>query len=198
MEKKPKPYPFRQVCGNEHTLRKCPRSADSWQITEVVTGPASRNPGLHWYVALAPKEKSFPPILPLTGGTGIPHDDLCIGNDGGRQAELQPPESCRRHTDIREEVEVELVGGAVQKSWDRGTVIFQTQLRLLRYGSGKPGDKMVPVRWLGMEVFHCARALGTVRHSMALGPSSISLQPTCIHGSSACVSNLSQSLTGSV
>lgn len=26
---------------------------------------------------------------------------------------------------------------------------------------------------LGMELFHCARALGTVKHSMALGPSSI-------------------------
>lgn len=47
---------------------------DSWQITEVVTGPASRNPGLHWYVALAPREKSWPTILPLTGGTGIPQD----------------------------------------------------------------------------------------------------------------------------
>lgn len=29
-----------------------------------------------------------------------------------------------------------------------GTVIFHTQFRLLRYGSGKPGDKMVPVRWV--------------------------------------------------
>lgn len=27
-------------------------------------------------------------------------------------------------------------------------MIFQTQLRLLRYGSGKPGDRMVPVRWV--------------------------------------------------
>lgn len=26
---------------------------------------------------------------------------------------------------------------------------------------------------LGMELFHCARALGTVKHSMALDPSSI-------------------------
>lgn len=27
-----------------------------------------------------------------------------------------------------------------------GTTIFHTQLRLLRYGSGKPGDRMVPLR----------------------------------------------------
>lgn len=47
---------------------------DSWHITEVVTGPASRNPGLHWYVALAPREKSWPRMLPLMGGTGIPQD----------------------------------------------------------------------------------------------------------------------------
>lgn len=48
--------------------------AESWHITELVTGPASRNPGLHWYVALAPREKSWPTMLPLTGGTGIPQD----------------------------------------------------------------------------------------------------------------------------
>lgn len=47
---------------------------ESWHITEVVTGPARRNPGLHWYVAFAPKEKSWPTILPLTGGSGIPQD----------------------------------------------------------------------------------------------------------------------------
>lgn len=31
---------------------------------------------------------------------------------------------------------------------------------------------VLPIQ-LGMELFHCARALGTVKHSMALGPSSI-------------------------
>lgn len=47
---------------------------DSWHITELVTDPARRKPGLHWYAALAPKEKSWPTILPLTGGNGIPQD----------------------------------------------------------------------------------------------------------------------------
>lgn len=47
---------------------------DSWQTTEVVMGPARRKPGLHWYMALAPKVKSCPTILPFTGGTGIPQD----------------------------------------------------------------------------------------------------------------------------
>lgn len=63
---------------------------DSWQVTEVVTGPASRNPGLHWYVALAPREKSWPTMLPLTGGTGIPQD--MTGRERGMQQEGTPGE----------------------------------------------------------------------------------------------------------
>lgn len=47
---------------------------DSWQITEVVTDPVRRKPGLHWYETLAPKIKSWLAILPLTGGRGIPQD----------------------------------------------------------------------------------------------------------------------------
>ena len=52
---------------------------DSWQTTEVVVGPASLNPGLHWYWALAPRVKSWPKMLPLTGGTGIPQDSTGEG-----------------------------------------------------------------------------------------------------------------------
>ena len=54
---------------------------DSWQTTEVVMGPWSLNPGLHWYWALAPRVKSWPKMLPLTGGTGIPQDST-----GGKAA----------------------------------------------------------------------------------------------------------------
>ena len=64
---------------------------DSWQTTDIARGLANRKPALHWYIALAPRVKSCPAILPFNGGSGIPH----VTTDEGKEREGEKRERKR-------------------------------------------------------------------------------------------------------